>query len=115
MKSDEFYRTYYKMLDKNEEFFSKAMEMAKEIKEKAIKIFDDCEVFVVGSYARGEHTLSSDLDILIVSDKVPEKFDFEWYSSLVKKLTDDNKINIHPVNREKFKKLERAYIPRISV
>lgn len=115
MGSGEFYRTYYEMLDKNEEFFSRAMEIAKEIKERARRIFDDCEVFIVGSYARGEHTLSSDLDILIISDKIPEKFDFEWYSSLVKSLTDDNRINIHPVNKKKFGEVERAYTLRISV
>ncbi|WP_307772164.1 MULTISPECIES: nucleotidyltransferase domain-containing protein [Archaeoglobus] len=43
------------------------------MKEKARKILGDCEVFIVGSFARGEHTLSSDLDILIVSSKIPEK------------------------------------------
>ena len=72
----EFYKIYYEMLDKNVEFFRNAFRLAKEVKERARKIFDDCEVFIVGSFARGEHTLSSDLDVLIVSEKIPEKFDF---------------------------------------
>jgi len=37
---------YYRKLKENEKFFEKAHEIAKEIKEKAKRIFDDCEVFI---------------------------------------------------------------------
>ncbi|AKG91674.1 Nucleotidyltransferase domain [Geoglobus ahangari] len=106
---------YYEMLRKNEDFFRNAKRIAAEIKERAEKILGDCEVFIVGSYARGEHTLSSDLDILIVSDRIPERFSFEWYVEFVRTLTDDDRINIHPVCRKKFRDVEKAYTPRIRV
>ncbi len=106
---------YYDLLERNREFFDRALEIAKEIAEKAKEMFEDCEVYVVGSFARGTHKLSSDLDILIVSDKIPEKIDFEWYSKVVKALTDDYRINIHLVNKEKFEKVEKLYSPRIRV
>ena len=108
-------RDYYEMLEKNEELFRRAKDIAKKIKKRALEIFDDCEVYLVGSYVKGKYTLSSDLDILVVSDKIPEKINFEWYYSIVKKLTDDNRINIHLMNRRKFKEVQRFYSPRLPV
>lgn len=106
---------YYKMLEKNKEMFDNALSIAKEIKNRARKIFADCEVYIVGSYVKGTHTLSSDLDVLIVSDDIPEKMDFEWYRDTVKNLTDDHRINIHLLNKKKFKDLEKMYSPRLPV
>lgn len=88
-------KKYFEILKKNKDLFEKAEEIAKDIKRKAEDFFEDSEVYIVGSYARGDFTLSSDLDILIVSDKIPEKLDFEWYCTVVKKLTDDNRVNVH--------------------
>lgn len=106
---------YYEMLRENEDFFRNAKRIAAEVRERAEKILGDCEVFIVGSYARGEHTLSSDLDILIVSDRIPERFSFEWYAGFVKALTDDDRVNIHPVCKKRFGDVEKAYTPRIRV
>ncbi len=108
-------KEYYEILEKNKKFFEKAFDIAKDIAKKAREVFDDCEVYVVGSFARGEHKLSSDLDILIVSDKIPERMDFEWFSKIVKALTDDSRINIHLLNRKKFREVDRLYSPRIKV
>ena len=106
---------YYRMLEKNREFFEKAERIASDIKSKAREIFRDCEVYIVGSFARKEHNLSSDLDILIVSDEIPEKLDLEFYCKLVKNLSTDERVNIHPINRRKFKEIEKIYSPKIPV
>ena len=108
-------REYYEMLEKNEELFRRAKDVAREIKERASKIFGDCEVYLVGSYARGDYTLSSDLDVLVVSNKIPEKIDFEWYCDIVRRLTDDDRINIHLMNRGKFKEVQGFYSPRLPI
>ncbi len=108
-------KEYYEMLEKNEELFRKARDVAREIKRRALEIFGDCEVYLVGSYAKGNYTLSSDLDILIVSDRIPERINFEWYCHIVKKLTDDHRINIHLVNRKKFEGIQKMYSPRLPV
>ncbi|WP_456369268.1 nucleotidyltransferase domain-containing protein [Geoglobus sp.] len=100
---------YYELLRKNEDFFRNAKMIAVEAKERAEKIFGECEVFMVGSYARGEHTLSSDLDILIVSDRIPERFSPEWCVELVRSLTDDERVNIHPVCIKRFRDVEKVY------
>lgn len=106
---------YFRMLDKNIEFFEKAYEITLKIKNRAKKIFDDCEIYITGSYARGEHTLSSDLDILIVSESFPEKMSFEYYKGVAKELTDDYRINIHLCNKKKFEELRSLYEPLIPV
>ncbi len=106
---------YYKLLEKNIEFFEKAIEIAEKVGEKAMELFDNCEVYVVGSYARKEHKLSSDLDVLVISEDIPRKYDFDWYFRIVKKLTDDHRINLHLLNREMFKEVERLYSPRIRI
>ncbi len=106
---------YYRKLKENEKFFAKAFEIAKEIKRKAEKLFEDCEVFIVGSFARKEHKLNSDLDLLIVSTKIPAKLNFEDYCRIVKALAEDDRINVHLVNKEKFEELRRLYEPMIRV
>ncbi len=106
---------YFETLERNRELFENAMEVAREIARKARALFGDCEVYIVGSYARGEHRLSSDLDVLIVSNHVPHRMDFEWYAGIVKKLTDDHRINIHLVSKKKFAELEKLYSPRIRI
>ncbi|MDK2795724.1 MAG: uncharacterized protein PWQ58_923 [Archaeoglobaceae archaeon] len=106
---------YYRRLRKNEEFFAKAYEIAKEIKKRAKEVFGDCDVFIVGSFAQGEHTLSSDLDLLIVSSKIPSRLKFEEYSKFVKLLTNDDRVNIHLLSKESFEEVKKFYEPRIEI
>ncbi len=108
-------KKYFEILDHNEEFFRKAEDIAKEIKRRAIKILGDCKVYIVGSYARGEHTLSSDLDVLIVSDSIPERYSFEWYFSVVRRLTEDPRVNVHLLNSKRLKELGALYRPMKEV
>lgn len=106
---------YFRMLEENKNFFKKAFEIAEKIAEKVEKLLGDCEVYVTGSFARGEHTLSSDLDILIVSPNIPEKMSFRQYVNIVEKLTDDTRVNIHLANKNKFTELRKLYSPRVKV
>ncbi|HDI73518.1 MAG TPA: nucleotidyltransferase domain-containing protein, partial [Candidatus Korarchaeota archaeon] len=99
----------------NEEFFRRAEDIAEEIKRRASKVLGDCEVYIVGSYARGEHTLSSDLDVLIISDAIPERYSFEWYVSVVRNLTDDPRVNVHLLNPKRLRELEALYRPMRKV
>jgi len=108
-------RRYFEILQRNEEFFKRAEDIAREIKRRAIRILGSCEIYIVGSYARREHTLSSDLDILIVSDAIPERYSFEWYVSMVRNLTDDPRVNIHLLNPKKLRELEALYRPMKKV
>ncbi len=43
------------------------------IAQEAAELLPDAKVYVVGSVARGDYVASSDVDVLVVSDRVPEK------------------------------------------
>lgn len=44
-----------------------------EISRVVVDIAPDARIYVVGSVARGDHTASSDVDILVVSQSIPER------------------------------------------
>lgn len=106
---------YFKLLEKNKELFENAIGIAKEIAIKAKEIFKDCEVYIIGSYAKKIHTLSSDLDILITSTEIPEKINFQWYYEIIKTLTKDHRINIHLLNKKKLRNYKKMYTPMIRI
>lgn len=63
----------------------KIVELAREwrfwvfkISEAAEKLLGKCEVYVFGSVVEGKVTGGSDIDILIVSDKVPKRLKDVW-------------------------------------
>lgn len=108
-------KRYFEILQRNDEFFRRAEDIAREVKKRAHEILGDCEVYIVGSYARGEHTLSSDLDILVVSDAIPERYSLEWYVSMVRNITDDPRVNVHLLNPKRIRELKALYRPMIRV
>ena len=60
------------LFEKKRKYFENR-EYIKMIKGEFVKLFgEDTRVIVFGSFARGEQTPQSDIDILVVSEKVPE-------------------------------------------
>jgi len=51
---------------------------SKKIAEAAKELLEDCEVYVFGSIVEGEAVGGSDVDILIISNKVPSKAKEKW-------------------------------------
>jgi len=51
---------------------------AKRIAEGAKEILGECKVYVFGSVAEGQATGGSDVDILIVSDRIPDRSRDRW-------------------------------------
>lgn len=111
----EVYRAYFRMLNERSELFKRAFEIAERVGERAKELFGVCEVYLIGSFARGEHKLSSDLDILLVVPGVPDKLDFDWYMMILKELSCGEEVNLHILNPEAFKKSKGIYRNRIRV
>ncbi len=98
----------------NRKYFENYMDYARVIKRVVRRELDDAEVFVFGSVVEGKHTPASDIDILVVSEKMPARQserarlramvfreidffapfeihlvnpeEFEWYRRFVKKM-----------------------------
>ncbi|MEM5820891.1 MAG: nucleotidyltransferase domain-containing protein [Candidatus Aenigmatarchaeota archaeon] len=106
---------YYKSLEENKKFFENALEIAKEIKERVKKFFKDYKIYIGGSFARNEHKLNSDLDIIIVSPEIPEKMKFDEYFKIISELCEDERVNIHLLNKDFFERNKRIYKRLIEV
>lgn len=65
----------YKLLadrfQKKEKYFKNYLAFVKIVKERAQNILPDVKVLIFGSVIKGEYLPSSDIDILIISEKVP--------------------------------------------
>jgi len=76
---------------------------SRRIAEASKSVLGDCEVYVFGSYIEGEATGGSDVDILIISDRVPQKTSVRW--DLISRIEDLSGLppfhpyEIHLVNR----------------
>ena len=49
-------------------------EIVKKVKEIVLKLDPSAEVYAFGSVVRGEFTAASDIDVLIVTDNIDEKY-----------------------------------------
>lgn len=77
---------------------------SRRIAEAAKRVLGDCEVYVFGSIVEEKATGGSDVDILIVSDKIPDKLGERW--KLKAKIEEEARLplyhpyEIHLVNRK---------------
>ena len=73
-------------------------EIAKKVKEIIIKFDAEAETYVFGSVTRGRYTGASDIDILVITDKVDLKYDMmaEVYRLI------DAPIELHISSRKEF-------------
>ncbi|UXD21296.1 DNA polymerase III subunit beta [Ignicoccus pacificus DSM 13166] len=96
-------------------------EVAKKIAEAAKEVLGDTEVYVVGGIAEGRFTAASDLDILIVSDKVPSTSKKIWLKveirekAFQKGVPLDYPLNLHMYNKKDFKEVKEYYKKMIRV
>jgi predicted nucleotidyltransferase len=70
MKS--FYEIVLEEALERKEYLDNYLIYAREIKERAKKLLGDVKVFVFGSVVSGDYNPMSDIDILIISDNIPE-------------------------------------------
>ncbi|MFN4228166.1 MAG: nucleotidyltransferase domain-containing protein [Candidatus Ratteibacteria bacterium] len=58
-----------------EKYFKNYIEFTREIKNKAEKILGKVKVLVFGSVVKGTYNPLSDIDVLIISDNLPENWE----------------------------------------
>ena len=95
----------------NEKYFRKPEEYAKLIKLKSEKILGCVEVYLFGSIVRKDWTLSSDIDILVVSEKEINPEDKGKIKvELLKSVDFFAPFEIHLVSQELFEKWYKKFI-----
>jgi len=84
------------------EIFERLDEYLKKIVETVKKLDSNAEVYLFGSVAEGKYLLSSDIDILVVSDLHPGKIIAElWLNGI------DDPFEIHVITRNMLETYKR--------
>ena len=85
----------------------KYREIAREVKDIVKKIDPNSETYVFGSVVRGRYTGASDIDILIITEKISIKYRImtEVYRCL------DAPIQLHIITREQLENWYKRFIP----
>lgn len=73
--SKEFVQILKKIAERKEKYFKNYYFYCQKIKEEAEKILGNVYVIVFGSVVKNEYSPSSDIDVLIVSDNLPEDYE----------------------------------------
>jgi predicted nucleotidyltransferase len=84
------------------EIFENLDEYLKKIVETVRKIDSNAEVYLFGSVAEGRHLISSDIDILVVSDLHPGRIIAELWSNGI-----DDPFEIHVITRDMLETYKR--------
>ncbi len=82
------------------------LRIAKKVKE-IIKDFDqDAKIYVFGSVVKGKYTACSDIDILVITNNMKNKY--EMMTAVYSKI--EAPVELHIVNNKLFKKWYRRFI-----
>ncbi len=99
--------------DEREKFFQNYRYYALKIKEKAKKILKDVNIIVFGSIVKGNwHPLNSDIDILIISENLPNDWDKRRIikNKIKSVLPSSNPFQIHLTTKKEYEIYYKKFI-----
>ncbi len=84
----------------------KYREVAEAVKKVVTEIDPHAEVYVFGSVVRGDYTVASDIDILVITEKIDRKYEImvRVYQNI------DASIELHVVTRKLYESWYRRFI-----
>ncbi|HEW64328.1 nucleotidyltransferase domain-containing protein [Fervidicoccus fontis] len=87
--------------------FKNYIEIGRKIKEIVNSFDPNAKLYIFGSAVKGKNVASSDIDVLIITEKIELK-----YEIMVKVFKSiDEPIELHIITREIFDKWYRRFIP----
>jgi predicted nucleotidyltransferase len=92
------------------EYLSNFRDVAKSIKEKVQLMDPNSKIYLFGSLLKGKYTGSSDIDILIISDKK----ELEYKIKLTVYSSTEAPVQIHFCSEEEFKNWYMKFIDKIE-
>ncbi len=99
--------------DQKRKYFENYLEYSKKIKEKAQEILgEDVRVLVFGSVVRGDWWIGSDIDILIISDKLSPNWieNREIRTAIRKSVGPFNPFQVHLATPEEYETWYKKFI-----
>ncbi|MEM2927346.1 MAG: nucleotidyltransferase domain-containing protein [Nitrososphaerota archaeon] len=103
---------YIETSKENAKYIRKYKEIGKKIKDFVLSKHPESRVYIFGSIIEGKATLASDIDILIVIDKISieEKYKLKALIYMMVKAP----IELHIVSEEEFTKWYKRFITKIE-
>jgi predicted nucleotidyltransferase len=99
----------------NEKYFKESEKYVKKIKRKAKEILKGARVFLFDSIVRGDFLLSSDIDVLVVSDNFKESERGKIISQLLNEVGFFSPFQIHLVKTKDFKNWYKKFIKKEKI
>lgn len=95
-----------------EKYFKDYLNYGKKIKEIAQKYLGVCQVLIFGSIVRGDFSPASDIDVLIISNNLPENWEERRiYRTKIKSEIDfSSPFQIHLATEDEFKNWWQKFI-----
>ncbi len=100
---------------RKEKYFKNYKFYCQEIKKEAKKILgENVKVLVFGSLVKRNWTLQSDIDVLIISDNLPEDFEERGKirTKIKSKIDPFSPFQLHLVTKEEFEKWYKNFIKK---
>ena len=109
---NEFVRILKKRAEEKEKYFKNYLLYCKKIKRKAEEILGKVEVIIFGSVIKNEFTPLSDIDVLIISENLPESYDvrIKIKTEIKSKIDSFSPFQIHLATPDEFKNWYKKFI-----
>lgn len=98
--------------EEKEKYFKNYRAYCQILKEKAEEFIGESKIIVFGSFVRGEFTPNSDIDVLIISDNLPESVEEKVKIKVLLKssLGHLNPFQLHLVTKKEFEDYYKPFI-----
>jgi len=105
------YKLMFDRAKKKQKYFKNYIRYAKIISQRAKRILNDAEVIIFGSIVKGNYSIESDIDILIISKKIPESlFEQTKFKDKLLKRFNANPFELHLATPEIYENWFKNFI-----
>ncbi len=94
----------------DEKYYKEPLKYARKIKTRAEELLGKVEVYLFGSIVKGNYTIGSDIDILVVAEEVSNEERGKIRSELLKTVGFFSPFEIHLVNKKIFEVWYKKFI-----
>lgn len=94
----------------NQKYFDEPLKYARIIKEEANKILGDVKVYIFGSIVKGNYSVNSDIDLLVIAKEIRPEERGKIIASLLNSVGFFSPFEIHLITNEVFENWYKRFI-----